>query len=421
MVSIGQDSIRIALIAALLIFCFESILGDTRRAIIPIESSLKMILKRLAQLPRPYRSSRIRPRGKDHAPPIDEDLLSAFMRLDGASLALINKRDNKPANPTNKIFELIFMEDEVSIPSGFATISEARLYLEEIKWRVLPDQDTEDPAHPPRSRTVTPLPPYILPDYHSGMNTIVSPIEELDHSSLHSDLPIMYSQLDAWYRNPITSLSAILITQFEQWNQAFTPLLEHSMTPAGSSTFLSAATLYIQALSNDLTIAEFGSRSMSPSFSETKPSESARIIISLSRRIIAHPDFSREFVFDMGLIPALVLILMLCPDRGLKWEASEVVKSMVPRKEGVWDSRVVAEAADRLLMEEYSEQGEEGEGEEDAMDQDLLEPVPTNLGGMADLRLRGSSYDSGDEVIDPRLRGQGDDSGADLPRRFLGS
>jgi hypothetical protein len=105
------------------------------------------------------------------------------------------------------------------------------------------------------------------------------------------------------------------------------------------------------------------------------------------------------------LIPALVLILMLCPDRGLKWEASEVVKSMVPRKEGVWDSRVVAEAADRLLMEEYSEQGEEGEGEEDAMDQDLLEPVPTNLGGMADLRLRGSSYDSGDEVIDPRLRG----------------
>jgi hypothetical protein len=40
---------------------------------------------------------------------------------------------------------------------------------------------------------------------------------------------------------------------------------------------------------------------------------------------------------------------------------------------------------------------------------------------VADLRLRGSSYDSGDEVIDPRLRGQGDDSGADLPRRFLGS
>ena len=89
-----------------------------------------------------------------------------------------------------------------------------------------------------------------------------------------------------------------------------------------------------------------------------------------------------------------------------------MIKEMIPRREGVWDSRVVAEAADRLLMEEQEDDGS------DMMEQDLLEPVP--MMGMADLRLRGNSFDEdAEELIDPRLRGQGGESRLDLMRRFM--
>jgi len=46
---------------------------------------------------------------------------------------------------------------------------------------------------------------------------------------------------------------------------------------------------------------------------------------------------------------------MLCPDRGLRREAVEVLKAMRPRREGVWDSRVCAEAGEKSLAKEEME------------------------------------------------------------------
>jgi hypothetical protein len=74
---------------------------------------------------------------------------------------------------------------------------------------------------------------------------------------------------------------------------------------------------------------------------------------------VAHPGFSKGFVFDIGIISSLSLVVMLCPDRGLRIEAVEVLKSMRPRREGVWDSRVCAEAGEKSIAREEREAGME--------------------------------------------------------------
>jgi hypothetical protein len=351
MVSRGQDSMRMALIAALLIFCFESLLGDTIRAVTPIQSSLDLIFKRFSSMSRPYRSSRIKPRASSASAPIEEELLWAFMRLDGPSLALLSSRNDAPTPLTNRIFNLAFREDEFCIPSGFATISEARLYLEEIKWRVLSKAQNNP--------------------------------EEPDGCS-PPDLQKMRSKLKHWYSSPITACSSYLNSQFAQWHHAFEPLLEHSMTPAGEATFVAAATLHIQALSNDMVISGYG---FNAARKELHSYVCATTIIALSRRLVEHPHFVRSFVFDTGIIPALIIILMLCPDRALKREAVGVLRDMVPRWEGVWDSRVVAEAGERLLADAN-------------LDVDVV----------------------GQDAIDPRLRGETPKGGLEHTlRQFLGA
>lgn len=110
----------------------------------------------------------------------------------------------------------------------------------------------------------------------------------------------------------------------------------------------------------------------------------ANTIVALSRRLVEHPNFVRGFVFDIGIIPALVIILMLCPDRALKKETNSILRDMVPRREGVWDSRIAAEAGERILAEDE-------------------EPIA-------------------DDMIDPRLR-SGSPKGGYEPtlRQFLGA
>jgi hypothetical protein len=78
-------------------------------------------------------------------------------------------------------------------------------------------------------------------------------------------------------------------------------------------------------------------------------------ILTFSGRLVAHPGFSKGFVFDIGIISSLSLVVMLCPDRGLRREAVEVLKAMRPRREGVWDSRVCAEAGEKSLAKEEME------------------------------------------------------------------
>lgn len=329
MVATGQHTMRIALITALLIFVFESLHGDTERAVTTILSALELILRRLSSFPRQNRVSRVSShRSQNCLIPIEEDLLSAFIRMDGPPMITLGKEEQGFNYPLRQIFSMAYHTKELSIPSCFASISEARLYLEEIKWGISPNSETDISCY---QRSTA----HVSKQYRNG--TLRFRFES--------------RTFQAWYGTAIKP-NRTAKQHFKQWHNAFKPLLEHSTTSSGAATFIPATTLYIQALQDDFShFPGFIHDSLS---SENALLHTARTIISLSRRLIANPRFSHSFTLDQGIIPTIVVLLLACPDRTLKYQARDLLQAMIPRREGVWDSRAVACAAEKMLAHEMA-------------------------------------------------------------------
>jgi hypothetical protein len=342
MVATGQDSTRVALISALLIFCLEGLQGECGRAVGHAQSAIDMIVKRISNVPDSFYFSRINSVSGQKSTALDEELLTAFMRLDRPSLTLLSKRNQGPQAPANRIFDILFSQEHLEIPRGFATTAEARVYLEDIKWRIL------SASEPPESITVS---------WNLEMNT-----------TDNSDLEALPLQLKQWYEaSQALNSSTDLTLELSHWHDAFSSILNYSMTPGGDSIFVAAVILHIQALSSSLLVSKslsssqrgnVGSGSTSAHHEEDMEKLSTvRAIISFSRRLVAHPKFLRGFVFDVGIIPSLVHVWTLCPDRQMKIDAIEVLKSMVPRKEAFWDSSTAAIAGQKYLEREFMEPG----------------------------------------------------------------
>ncbi|KAH8597650.1 hypothetical protein B0O99DRAFT_684959 [Bisporella sp. PMI_857] len=314
----GQDTTRVALIAALLIFVFESLHGDTPRSVTPIHSAIDLILKKVSTMQRTYRGSRTNPNRPHSSLPFEEDILSAFLRLDGPALVLKSGQTEQSLIPLSShgASSLSATDAESGIPSGFASISEARIYLEDIEWRCYKYRGFNFPTY--------------------------------GH---------LFGRLRGWYLANVPGYSGLPTTPFKQWAQAFTPLFEYSMTAAGSANFVSASILRIQALSWEVLERSFNKHETLDA--DVDNFQCLETMLSLSRQLIDSPGFSRGFIFDEGIINPLVIIFHLCPVRDLRVQIHEVMKSIVPRRENVWDSRTVAAAAERILNEEIIYGGNE--------------------------------------------------------------
>jgi hypothetical protein len=355
MVATGQDSMRTALISSLLIFCFENLHGDLGRAIAHAQSAIEMIFKMITNVPYSQSVSRITPLGFKSNASIDDELLTAYMRLDQRSVAIMGREKGNPPSPAHRIFTHLLKSQKHDMPSGFGTLAEARIYLENIKWRIIPGNKNTPPE---------------------SLEAFWSDADELPAFPDFRSIPL---QLKQWYTASDVS-NPDLSFQLAQWHDAFSPLLNHSLTPAGEHMFVPAATLHIQALAADMVVSGVFSSPFSiptstslsipkagaPSSSRSSPAlnpevmkvfPTANAILAFSRRLVAHPQFHKGFVFDVGIIPSIVKIMMLCPDRALKQEAIVVLKSMVPRREGIWDSRAAAESGERCLSREESQAG----------------------------------------------------------------
>lgn len=192
---------NMALISALLIFCFESLHGDITQAIVHIQSAIEMIFEDIPTKPREWSYPRIATQSEQISSAYDGNLLTAFLRLDNPSLALLGRKNGKLLGPAWRIFNVLFATREEAIPGAFRIISEARAHLDDIKWRIL--QQIE-----PRSGTATTT----FPDLEN--------------------IPLL--AVNIWYRNgAATASSQHLAHRFAQWYDAFLPMLNHAMTPIG--------------------------------------------------------------------------------------------------------------------------------------------------------------------------------------------
>lgn len=329
-VSAGQDSMRVALIAALLIFVFESLHGDISRALNPIQISIELILKRLATVQRPFCGSLKAAKKPPSSLPVDKELLVAFIRLDGLALSLVTKSSFNYTQLLDRPTTLSSTSRCSTIPSIFATVSEAREYYEDITWR---------------SKTL----PYEL-----------------------------RGTLRNWYTDPPDSEPTEI--QLTKWVQAFKPLFQDSLTAAGSANFISASILYINALTQILLLRGFETQ---------EPFHMTRDIMSLTKNLIEHPSFSRGFVFDGGVLPAMLILMLFCPRKETIEEAFKMVAAMVPRREGFWSSIAITKAACKVLKM--------GDGYDGT----------SSTGHLIDSRFRGPEFDTfmGEDIYDFGMQG----------------
>jgi hypothetical protein len=307
----SQSNLRIALIAALLIFVFESMYGDAKAAVANIQSALDLINNRL--------------RWQDHSPSnkhgtfpshfsdqVEDDLLKPFIRLDRPAVALLGRSQGfRPKQ--NRFFSYQRFLEDYRMPSSFGTISEARQYYECIRFRAFPEHNWEMKLSDSTS----------LPEGVSAPAILL--LEMFSETAAPECVPGICLQL-------------------EQWHRAFLPLLQLSRSPEGASIYIAATTLYIQALSLRIPLDQ-----AAPNFNVLGSNHSMKHILELQRTLVRHPDFSKSFVFDSGIIPTVWMVFVLCPDVVLKKEALEILREMQPRVECVWDSRVIAQTGEMFL------------------------------------------------------------------------
>lgn len=291
-----QDTARVALIASLLIFCFENLYGDLDSALRHLESALQLMRKQLARTSRRYKHS------KNSSPTsnLDDDLVAAFFRLD---VGLLSRDDVCHAKGIGSRLSMNYLENICEIPERFNTISEARNYLENIQF----------PAIPRLSNDVA--------------QAIESPL---------------LRNIDKKARD----IYSTMCSQLRHWRVAFAPLYAEALTPKGKKDAFAAATLRVRALSTELASERVCARD--PGSLQSLNIESQEIV-DLSKFVTTDPSFRKSFVWDCGIVPGLVIVIAACIDTSIRTEALQILKDIVPRREGVWDSLTAVKFGERCL------------------------------------------------------------------------
>jgi hypothetical protein len=107
----------------------------------------------------------------------------------------------------------------------------------------------------------------------------------------------------------------------------------------------------VQALGIDIMLSRYHLILPSAYIPHLSSSSSVTRILALSRELVAAPGFSRSFVCGNGIIQTIWIVVMLCQDNSHRIEAVDILKSMVPRIEGIWHSSLVASIGEQLLLD----------------------------------------------------------------------
>lgn len=137
-----------------------------------------------------------------------------------------------------------------------------------------------------------------------------------------------------------------------RWEHAFEPLrlsfdpITRSMTVQRRIAFLSIQILVGSILFTD----ECACDKFLPHYRE---------IVQQSRKFVRQ-ESTRKFpiTYDLGIIPSLYVLTKTCRDPATRRGAIAVLRD-TPRREGIWDSLLVAEVSEWLMLEE--EKGLEGD------------------------------------------------------------
>ncbi|KAE9365402.1 hypothetical protein N431DRAFT_353356 [Stipitochalara longipes BDJ] len=301
-ISASKDSLRITLIASILIFCFENFHGDVRLALTNIRSAQGLIHSWLES-----KGGSAVPRGFSPAPYfIEDELVGAFAKLDVHLLSWIDI----PTPPRSLSSSV---PDVQSIPAEFCSLLESKYYFDIVATRIFHHISIIQESRKDAANSMPTLPP----GAKQGSSETFTDIEE----------------------------------ELLRWESAFEPALMHSRSPKGEKDFVGASLLRIHALTLELAVRATKLENSGPQSYDIFLPEYCEIV-GLCRTVASHPRFVKSYVFDVGIVPILFLVIVQCRDKMVRQEAIAVLKAASPRREGLWDSMMVAKIGEALMKAE---------------------------------------------------------------------
>ena len=302
-----SGDVRTTLITCILIVCFETLYGNHRLALAQVRTALGLISDCFDK------SNKSVADAASALSPVrcgfEEELVQAFVRLE---IHVATYMKSRPAEGGITMTNL-GSAGLRSIPRSFASIKEARMYLEASQQRLLHLSEFESN---PRS----------LQEY---LSTEIS----------NRALPSAFPEIERF------------LAEMARWHIAFSPILQRVRLSPDDEGFRGAMTLQLHYLTTYITVASISTATMStcalmPLFEE---------MISLSQSILEHPDCAREsFTFDSQVVKPLWTVARKCPHRLVRRQAVSLLLSS-PRREGFWDATLSGELAAWITAVEEEE------------------------------------------------------------------
>jgi hypothetical protein len=310
---------RTALIGCLLIFCFESLQGHQGAASAHASSGINAITNmcRRGWQPKSWKDSEL-----------GEDLYAAFSSLDLQSLLFLDRRPQAMHQKHKQGLNAAV----AAMPTGFPDLQECRRYWHYIMRRNLYFSLEVRDAMKKQSPSDDRLPTYReFPDLGAGDSPWIN------HTQATTPRPIF-----------LLAERDLYVQDICRWEIASAPLLcklfSCSKDFENSEDFLVANLLKIHAAMNIVLLT----RAFNPPETEYEKFESQfRTITELSERIhhlLVAPQSKGEgstFRFDVGILPALSQVGLLCREREIRGRAINLLKRSKGYKEGIWDAEAV--------------------------------------------------------------------------------
>jgi len=339
-ISNDQFQLRSALIACLLVICFEVLGGDHFTALTHALSGVKLMQSWLAQ--NPYKKPETEGLVSPASNIIEDDLVQAFARLDLQVLSYVAPRPIE-------VHQRLSNEGTDAIknmPSLFSDVEQARLYWELVQRRT---------SH--YLATVVAIQTELDGKAPSPKGVDVGKCGDVVNVSSESDLYVSAS-VDLQHVNLKIDYTRCC-DEIMQWFEAFTPFFLHTAISQQSDpeTWSAAGLVQLQAVTTKIML--LSSVSSEECYLDRFLPQ-YRSIVSLARRISENEIFqAKSYTFDLGIVYPLFVVSKWCRHPEVRREAIELLRK-TDRREGIWDGPIMASTSEWIM--EIEEEGMEDGG-----------------------------------------------------------
>ena len=329
-----ERDLRKALIACLLVFCFESLQGRLASAAAYATSAVSLLYR--------WELEQSNPRISHHTrqSPIEEDLYLAFSGLDLQALLLV---DNRPTSAHEDL--KVEMSKAIKLmPSTFKDLKECRSFCELILRRNFHFIATARAA---------------IQEEVGGFSTQVAGVETQEAARLRPGNNPWSVSSKASKQIPFILLQEQdqCLRDIQRWKLASAELFSRSSHYHHSSqTFFVTSMLKIHAAVNVIVLAqtfyppETAYDNYMPEFNLIN-----RLSASIRPLLVTSASSNSVFHFDIGVLTGLSQVGMYCRDKDARGKAIQMMLDMAPYREGIWDSAAAGLICDwvRKIEEEF--------------------------------------------------------------------